>query len=141
MRPSAIRLRGIGLGGRLVAAACLIYTGWIVPAAVNANMATPDGVIRASTSDYRLKADGAQQPWQSDGEFPDTTTDIDQPDEALSGLVGDNDKQDNAHVFVVDLEAITLRLPEIVRTRRISFRCSYHLHEHIHERAPPNLKS
>lgn len=143
MYASAMTLRGIGLGGRFAVAACAIYIGSIFLVAAEANTAGSDRTIETTTGTFAVSPDDAGQPRQSDSEFPDSTTDIDEVGDVSLDLSTDDlrDGPDFSHLFVIDLEAITLRLPEIIRTRRASVRCFYCLHEHIRERAPPSMRS
>jgi hypothetical protein len=143
MYASAMTLRGIGLGGRFAVAACAIYIGSIFLVAAEANTASSDRTIEAANGICAVSQDDTGQPWQNDSDFPDSTTDIDDTDDVTLDLTADDWRTDPdmPHLFVIDLEAITLRLPEIIRTRRASVRCFYCLYEHIRERAPPSLNS
>jgi hypothetical protein len=140
MHPRAISRRGIGFGGRVAAAACIIYLGLVFPA-MAANRIAPvrvSAIDSARPSSQLLRKDtrGSRQKTKH---FPAARrisrrsivrrTDLSVDDRSRN--------QTTLQFCIVDLDAVTLRVPEVTRRLRIRLRSFYCLQEHIRERAPP----
>lgn len=106
MYPGAICSRSVGFIGRLAAAACTIYIGSICSVAANPRSGTFDRANSGSGNFCMLS--------QND---------------APLGLSGDNDDRSILEFCIVDLDAVTLRMPEVIRILRVPVRCFYCRHE------------
>ena len=140
MYSSAIPLRRVGFIGRLAVAACFVYIGSIVALAANPIAGT---FARASSEGAEfcvLSCNDVPAHFHDHNNIPDSATDIDEPD-ASSDLNCDNPGQDAPQLCIVDLDAVTLRTPEVIRLLHVPVRCFYCLHECIRERSPPHFRS
>jgi hypothetical protein len=62
--------------------------------------------------------------------IPNPTVNIIEADDAPLDLGCDNDNQSTPKFSIVDLDAVTLRVPEVIRILRVPVRCFYCRCEH-----------
>ena len=144
MHPRAIGRRGIGLGGRVAAAACIIYFGLVFQATAANRIALVRGsAIDSMGISSRLSPNNTPRSRQKTKHFPTARRISGRPTMRRIDLsVDDRSRNQNTLQFcIVDLDAVTLRVPEVTRTLRIRLRSFYCLQEHIRERAPPILEN
>ncbi len=140
MPSSAKRLRRLGFVGRLAAAAGIIYIGSIVSIIATPMSGAPDRPFGGDTIFSAWWQTERPAHFLADNNIPNSSTDIDESDVPLD-LNCDNLAQDAPHLCILDLDAVTLRTPEVIRLLHVPVRCFYCVHECIRERAPPTLNS
>lgn len=141
MYSSAMRLRRVGFMCRLAVAACLIYIGLIVSLVANPINGMLDRAMGEAARFCAFSHNDAPAPFQDVDNVLTSITDIDDTDDAPLDLGCDNNDQTLSQLCIVDLDAVTLRTPEVIRILRVPVRCFYCLHEHLRERGPPTLSS
>ena len=141
MYPRAIGLRGVGFGGRIAAAACIIYFGLVSPAAA-ANRVPPVSatVLQAKGSASRFLPDDSRNAPQKAKHFPAARRISRRAAVRSIDLSSDRRCRESGStplLSVVDLVAFNSRTATTISRPIRPVQSSYCLQEHIRESARP----
>jgi hypothetical protein len=141
MYPRAIGLRGVGFGGRIAAASCVIYFGLVFSArAIDRVPPVSTTVLEAKASASRFLPDDSRKAKH----FPAARRISRRATLRPTDLSGDSRCRESGSaplLFVVDLVVFNSRTVTTIGRPVRPVQSSYCLQEQIRERAPPILEN